>query len=162
MARAVLLVSFLVCTNINTWFFPACSMTFSYTMSFITWNRKEKESKNALYRNSEPNLARLKFKNCLQAALDSRIEYFMFQRPFGLRAHTKFSETTLEEMTTCSDRNENLSFNKVLYLQSLHWFFLCDTNILLLQRNWPKTVIKEEQALWRIHTHKGCHIFVIW
>ena len=59
-------------------------------------------------------------------------------------------------------RIDLLSVGMLTNLQSLHWFLLCDTNILLLQRNRPKAVIKEEQTLCRIHTHKCCHIFVIW
>lgn len=55
-----------------------------------------------------------------------------------------------------------LSLTMLTYLQSLHWFLLCDTDILLLQWNRPKAVIKEEQALCRIHTHKGCYVFIIW
>mmetsp|Transcript_574 Transcript_574/g.1538 ORF Transcript_574/g.1538 Transcript_574/m.1538 type:complete len:267 (-) Transcript_574:621-1421(-) len=37
--RAVLPVSLRECTNTRTWFCPACSITFSYVISFISWNR---------------------------------------------------------------------------------------------------------------------------
>lgn len=59
-------------------------------------------------------------------------------------------------------RIDLLSMGMLTNLQSLHWFLLCDTNILLLQWNRPKAVIKEEQTLCRIHAHKRCHIFIIW
>ena len=68
MARAVLLVSFLECTNISTWFFPACSMTFSYTMSFITWNCKNSSViKGKVAWKQHHNIARLRFKSKLSS-----------------------------------------------------------------------------------------------
>ncbi len=36
---AVLEVSFREWTNIRTWFFPACSITLSYTISFISYRK---------------------------------------------------------------------------------------------------------------------------
>ena len=40
MVFAVLDVSFLEWTKMSSWFLPACSMTFSYTISFITWGKE--------------------------------------------------------------------------------------------------------------------------
>ncbi len=56
----------------------------------------------------------------------------------------------------------NFLINNIIHhLESFHSLLFSNSHVLLLQGNWPETVVKEEQSFAGVHTQKCCHVFIV-